>query len=323
MLRIFREVTDKAARSGRTVRIPKTLSGSPERHESTVHIPEIPGSRSMHAHAASAAARTLNTYDNYIAQKDDQTRQQTAYDGEGQREKAVRILKEIAQTSKFTCASVALLAVGPLHRLAGNVVAGQIGDHYDHEARDLLAAFPTEQTLWDLAHVETTEFWNQQPGLPGVAGSMMNAEGRYAILMDGFNQLLQDPKVRADYEGHLQAHGQKEADAQHEAYLKAAAEQEAYFTSILEAVRANHNNRDIRDSHREHLAAWPRSEDDTSLFPPAHHDIAAPSTFMAWNEETGFSLLTQRISDNQEEWIRCVEITDDGQVDWTRAEVHS
>lgn len=101
---------------------------------------------------------------------------------EGSREHALRVLREIEDEDKVTTAAVARLAVGPFFATAGNIAAGQIGEHYEEIRDGLLRKPPTDANLRELATNETINFWNKQPGLAGYVGSAMSKDSRFEIL---------------------------------------------------------------------------------------------------------------------------------------------
>lgn len=101
---------------------------------------------------------------------------------EGSREKALLVLKEVESKDKVTTAAVARYAVEPFFKTAGNIASGGIGNHYEEIRDGLLSLPPTDENLLALATNETVNFWNQEPGLAGVVGSLMSTESRFEIL---------------------------------------------------------------------------------------------------------------------------------------------
>ncbi|MFF9147209.1 hypothetical protein ACF1BN_20355 [Streptomyces sp. NPDC014861] len=271
---------------------------------------------SVYNKATGKAAEALLSHDRDLEGISEEDMPQRPKGGatEGQRRKAVRVLKEIAATAPFTCAGVALGAVEPLFEAAGDVVAGQIGDHYEREARALLETFPTEVSLWDLAYVETKEFWNREPGMAGKAGSRMSAEGRYAVLMDQLRTMLLDPRVRAAYEQALAQHQREEAEA------SAAADGRLMeqLSVVVQTIAAQADNR-VPDGPAGHLAVWARPDGEVSVFPPMGYDIGELTTFMHLDNESTLYLLTQRTSDGVCEWFSHVRVSDVGLVEWDHA----
>ncbi|MFC8953621.1 hypothetical protein ACFT8P_13435 [Streptomyces sp. NPDC057101] len=296
----------------------------------TVSVPPPPRVPTVGARAAVTAARGLSVYNKAAGKaaevllshdrdleeisEDDMPQRSKGSAAEGQRRKAVRILKEIAATAPFTCAGVALGAVEPLFEALGDVVAGQIGDHYEREAWTLLEAFPTEVSLWDLAYVESKEFWKRQPGMAGMAGSGMSAEGRYAVLLDRLHTMLRDPQIRAAYEQALTQHQREEAEAS----TAADGRLKEQLSVIVQTIAAQADNR-APDGPPEHLAVWARPDGEISLFPPIGYDTGELTTFMHLDTDSTLYLLTQRTSDGLCEWFSHVRVSDLGLIDWDHA----
>lgn len=99
---------------------------------------------------------------------------------EGQRDKAMAVLREIEEKNPISSAGVARNMLDKVDWLVGNWQAGQIGDHYDQEVRDLLNRPPTNENLRALADQETV-FWNSPRGSD--VGAMMGADTRYQLLL--------------------------------------------------------------------------------------------------------------------------------------------
>ncbi|HEU5476070.1 MAG TPA: hypothetical protein VFV67_36045, partial [Actinophytocola sp.] len=127
---------------------------------------------------------------------------------ERQRDKAIRVLDGIAKEHPVSVAAVARRPVaaamdilrgigmrtgaGGLSEslgnwMAGSLQAGEIGDHYDRDVRDILVKEPTDANLRELAQRET-EFWNSNRG--STVGALMTEDMRYNTLINARNQWL-------------------------------------------------------------------------------------------------------------------------------------
>jgi hypothetical protein len=100
---------------------------------------------------------------------------------EGSRQYAVRVLEEVSTEHRFSVAIIALRAVAPFYHVAGEFGSGDIGAHYE-SVRESLEQLPTLHNLLAFARTETEDFWQQQPGFAGYAGSALSTNDRYAIL---------------------------------------------------------------------------------------------------------------------------------------------
>ncbi|MEE6261339.1 hypothetical protein [Plantactinospora sonchi] len=134
-------------------------------------------------HVTATADRNQQLDDNHARQQQEQG-QQVVEAGqrwpEGQRDKAMAVLNEIEAKNPISSAAVARNMLDKVMWAVGNVAAGQIGDHYDQEVRELLSQPPTNENLRALAERET-EFWNSPRGSD--AGAMMGADTRYQLLL--------------------------------------------------------------------------------------------------------------------------------------------
>lgn len=72
------------------------------------------------------------------------------------------------------------MTVTPFAWLFGDFASGSIGAHY-RSREEFLELPDTDENIDELARTETA-WWNQQPGLPGVVGSLMSAQQRSGVL---------------------------------------------------------------------------------------------------------------------------------------------
>ncbi|TDV54996.1 hypothetical protein [Actinophytocola oryzae] len=134
-------------------------------------------------------------------------REQTAQitevaDKQGQRDKAMSVLDGIIKKNPV---SVAAVARRQLQRWtdntgwsdwARNFQSGNIGDHYEKDAAELLAKPPTDANLRSLADSET-KFWQSPEG--STLGGWASADWRYDRLIDGRTWWLNEmPADRAN-----------------------------------------------------------------------------------------------------------------------------
>ncbi|MEO3743649.1 hypothetical protein [Plantactinospora sp. B5E13] len=134
-------------------------------------------------HVTTTADRNKQLDDDHARQQQEQGQQVAQAEQrwpEGQRDKAMAVLREIEAQHPISSAAVARNMLDKVMWFAGNMAAGQIGDHYDQEVRELLSQPPTNENLRTLAERET-EFWNSPRGSD--VGAMMGADTRYQLLL--------------------------------------------------------------------------------------------------------------------------------------------
>lgn len=92
-------------------------------------------------------------------------------------------LGALAATRKYKQGTVGFVvhrAVGPLYKILGNFASGNIGKHY-RESDAWLRVPDNDQNIEAFARRET-DWWRQQPGLPGWLGRRLTAQGRLRLL---------------------------------------------------------------------------------------------------------------------------------------------
>jgi len=80
-----------------------------------------------------------------------------------------------------TVGNVVKHAVEPFAKYLGDFASGNVGGHYSKDVPHLMAKKATRTNLMRLA-IRETDWWNQQPGLPGLVGSMMSHRTRFRLL---------------------------------------------------------------------------------------------------------------------------------------------
>lgn len=93
-------------------------------------------------------------------------------------------LRAVAETARHAPGSVGAVMRPPVrvaHALLGDVASGSIGGHYAHDIPDAMSRPATNENIRTVADRET-DFWNAQPGAPGVLGSSVSANGRDRML---------------------------------------------------------------------------------------------------------------------------------------------
>jgi hypothetical protein len=141
--------------------------------------------------------QTREMDDEQKRKQEEQTAQlaQAPEQAQGQRDKALAVLKRISAEHPV---SVATVAKRPLEWLTDkaqwsdwvrNVESGQIGDHYEKDVPDLLAQPPTDRNLRALANTET-EFWQSDRG--SKVGGWVSADQRYEWLWQARDSWLSE-----------------------------------------------------------------------------------------------------------------------------------
>jgi hypothetical protein len=145
-----------------------------------------------------ATGTGTRSFDEANSRKQQEQHQQLAQATEslGQRDKALSVLKEI---EKQRPVSVAAVARNQLEKVMWirNFEAGEIGDHYDKDVRDLLGKPPTDANLRELGR-EETKFWYSERG--SYLGMVLGPEWRYEYLLSSRAEWLTEltPALRAE-----------------------------------------------------------------------------------------------------------------------------
>lgn len=116
---------------------------------------------------------------------------------QGQRDKALEVLRRISRDHPVSVATVAKRPLESYMRRtegwgrnwARNIFSGEIGDHYENDVAELLAKPPTDENLRTLAETET-RFWQSPRG--STVGGWFSADWRYGMLVDARTDWLNE-----------------------------------------------------------------------------------------------------------------------------------